>query len=274
MNEELFKNLVSRLAGYLEASESINEESLVEYVGYYLMSKLNLQDYANSINVMDCYESNKAVKGCFNSQYKTVSIYKQGIEMDARSILNSSEYLSEYEQNLYRYLMYIKTVVHEFYHVWQEKIVAENINPQSIETSILKSIKPVDDRFVYNGMYEFHPSERVAELMANYCVTEIVKSMKNVEKLNARMMKNFLIEQVNNYLKSSSKNPTFTYLSMTSNNEHLQMLKKKIENSDLDMSQRVLYGLDITEEEYNFLIEQYKEINAEIENYKNEGKTI
>ena len=109
---------------------------------------------------------------------KELCLFEQGINSYYNECLESAPYLSMFEVYLCKIILYLKTFVHELHHVFQRKLLFEDLQNENVETLIVKlHNSKEDDPFQglsYRFLYDTVPIERIAELKASERVTKVL----------------------------------------------------------------------------------------------------
>lgn len=271
MDRELIVKISNTILSHLENYKDINLVLLVKNISNIIIDKFNLKDYVKDIEILEVYDKNNHTRGLQDKE-NNIYIFKEPIEKNLEKVLSEVPILSTYEINLYRYLLYIKTVIHELEHTKQKKILKDNCENDSLESLIIKlcNTNNINKNVYYYCLYETHPTERLAEIKALRTITKITEYIEvksNTELLSYCIQKQSLLEEFYNYynygLIESEYGPTEIFFKHIDNNA-LSILKNKINKKNLNLEERLLFGLKISEKEYEDTVLKYRDYDEKI----------
>ena len=135
-----------------------------------------------------------------------------------------------------------------------KKILVQN-SDDSIETKIIKeSQKNVG----YMLAYEFNPTEIMAEITAYRKIVEMLRNL-NLETTNLFSFIKLLAvrNDIEVYHQCGGRGPTLQYLEYFANETEVKKLRQVLEQNNLSLNERVLYGLEISRKEYEEMVGDY-----------------
>lgn len=264
-NNTLIENIALIIRKYVKRQNFSNIDSLLYEVINYIVKELHLENYINTVTILDFYDDNHSSKGKIDKN-NNLFIYREGIKSDISKTLQKETYLSDFEKLICKIILYIKTILHELEHVKQNKLLIEDKQNNSIETLILRAAKAKEENgfanmsnIGYKMYYDLHPSERLAEITAYRSIVKILEAFgNNIENLTTFFKKRAIYEELVYYVRYPD--PTIKYLSFFGNQDTLETLKQRISTGDISLSDRLLYGLEISEEEYNTVLGEYERL--------------
>ena len=243
---------------FKEYSNMVGDEIFIKKLAHIIISEQNTQEFVeNGVKI----EEEPPVVFCeagYKSKERRVYFYTK--EMLANSRYEACVYypeadkVNEMEKNTLINLLLAQTVFHEMEHVNQQRKMRDE---KGIESTLLNYSTDKDETvFTYN----VSPSERLAEIMAFRKTIEIAKRLDNV---TPEMIRYFEKQEKDSVLRGYEIGenlifPTYEYLKehSLSQNEILEISMQQ----NLSLEERIVYGLNITKEEY--------------ETYKGENKNI
>lgn len=275
MNDELIRNVANKIYDYSNDFEQIDFTFFITDVCNFIIDLLNLNDYVKSIKVEKFYDKNHASKGMCDEN-GNLYIFIEGIEKSLGEILPDISSLSEYEIVLGKILLYIKTVFHELEHVNQKKMLAEDHDANSLETLIVKLCDSARDGFFYNCFYEIYPTERLADLKALRRMTKVIEYIKSYKDVDIDLLCCYLekyvsLEEFHAYYEYGYQGPTESYFEFCDANA-LSILAAAKQEKELELEERVLYGLEISRKEYEKMVMRYKDMDNKIETFSENKK--
>lgn len=247
------ENLVDILYYYLKKQE-VADEKFIKFCFKELVNKFDVYSYIQQLEI-DNYKSN------FLSRYlphtKTLYInYQKLIYMLSSDIVNNNS-INDYQKRLYTLnLLILKVLFHELEHANQEKKKHEVSD--TLESNIL-FLSNKCDIYLKNSnivlyrtkLYYLSPIERSAELTALENAMELCRLYNDFQIDN--YFENYYYQTCNYGYEKQARvivSPFDTYTSKCDIIKEGQQLRNLIfENCTLDFKK--LYGLKLTEEEYN-----------------------
>lgn len=250
----LINSISAKISYYIENLDSVDFYVFLKSVCDDIIKDLNLEGYVNDIKILDSYDKNPSTKGMID-EYGNVFVYKNGIEKAIADQMQNVNGISELEVELFKILTYTKTIIHELQHAKQKKLLAEDSENKSLETLITRINEdiPVNSLF----FYEFSPIERMAEITAYRSIVnilDVLESNYKIEMLSCFVKKQEIFAEFCDYHKLGPKGITMLYFEIMSP-EKISLLETRMENLKAD--ERVLYGLNITRQEYEAMVNRY-----------------
>lgn len=260
MNDKVNEIIINYINEYLSNKDNINFEEFLNRLIIDIVNEMKLNDYINEIKILEVYEENPSSKGAYD-QNKNLSIFKRGIEDVVDETFNETTYLNQYEKEICRLLLYIKTILHELEHVKQTMLVDIDKEENDFETSLTLATQDGgnNNSFGYACLYDIYPTERLAELNAYRRISFIVESLKekyDIEKLFYYIKSKALLEEFYDYYQCGLEGPTKYYYDFVDKDAYLR-LKERAGKKELSLYDKTLYGFEITEEEYKSLVMDY-----------------
>ncbi len=251
-----------------EYNENNNLEALLQKIYKIAKQELGIKDYTKQLKILKERKDNEKTRGCLDKDGNVI-IYKKGIKLDIDEILEELPYLNEDEKNMLIVVEYIKTLLHELEHVRQNKLKKENNN--DIETTILKlsnTNKNDLSKIAYKCLYETHPQERLAEYQAKKTVIKILEDL-GYDNIALKLKSEYIYEKFIHYYNYGLIGPTNNHFKLFLKEKEKEQFNKSKKESNLNLEDRLKYGLEITEEEYVSTVMEYKEVTDELKERKN-----
>jgi len=228
MDDERMINISNIIYAYLENFNTDNLDVFIKNMVNNIVQKLSLQDYIGHVHILEVYDKEPATKGMLDNE-GNICVFREGIEKKLSAVLEELPGLSEYEINLCRCLLYVKTIIHELEHVNQKKLLTEDSENSTLETLIIRlcDAERSKDGFFYYCLYASYPTERLAELKAFRIITKVIESLEakfDIEMLSFYMKKQAILEEFHNYWEYGLTGPTEHYFSVW-NNEGFSVLQ-------------------------------------------------
>lgn len=268
MYEEIIKYIAERIYSYINNNEN-NLELFIENLGNDLIQMFGLNHYIKEIKVLEVYDRNNSSRGLTDSK-GNICIFKKGLENSLKEMLEGEELsgLSMHEKELCKVFWYLKTLLHEFRHENEKKLIIED-NADSFETAIIKICNKErnKDNFFYTMLYNIYPTERIAEIYSLRTIIKILEHLEtkiDMELLACFLKKEALREEFHSYYEHGLVGPTNVYFEFW-NSENISQFQKLKENGEkLKLEERVLYGLEISRKEYESMLLKFGELEDKL----------
>ena len=262
MNEKLLKTVSESILSYIDNIETIDIDMFVKNICNAIIVEMNLQDEVCDVRVLDCYDKNPPCNGLLDAD-NNLFVFRDGVNRYLHEELETVSSLSDYEINLYRCILYVKTILHEFEHIKQRKLLK---NADKNLDALIVNLCSKHDGAAYFCMYDCYPTERLADINALRAVVKIIEYLEakiDIELLGSYIKKKTILEEFYNYYKYGLMGPTEMYFDFW-NKDDYERLKDEKRRREMNLEERVLYGLEISRGEYELLVMRYAGYDEEI----------
>lgn len=274
MEDKLIKIVSEYILYYMENSDQISFDEFIINLTNTIIETLNLQDYAKGIKIKDSYEENPSTRGLVDGE-SNVCIFRQAIEQSLNNMIEDVPGLSECEIDLLRCLMYIKSIIHEFEHIIQKKLLIEDKENSSFETLIIRLSDEKRDGAMYYCLYEIYPTERLAELKAFRRITKIVKYLEtkmDIELLSCYIQELAFFGELCDYRNYGAAGGPTEYFFDFLNSDALSVLREEKSKLQLSLDERILYGVEISSQEYSEKVTEYNVLRERLKTLSSNKK--
>ena len=265
--------LADRIFLYAENPMRFNMEEFVKEIGETLINEFYLNQYVKSIELLNSSASSKTAKGSYNEDDKVIKIYKAGMDNSLNNTNKKVPNLTDYERDMYRAILYVKTLIHELQHALQTKKVDGNAKSNPIEKLILDLVQK-DKGFTKFCLYDCHPTETMAEITAFRTTKKIVDKLEekaDIPLLACYIKRAAALEEFYSYHEYDLPGPTECFFEFY-DKEALATLKKELKKTEINLEDRVYYGIGITEEEYQEMVYKYGEYDEQFKKLQQNTK--
>ena len=275
MDENLIKFVSARISFYIENCESISLETFIKNLINDIISVLDLQDYVRCVNFLEVYDKNPSSRGVVDKE-GNVCIFREGIKKNLEEVLEDIPNLSDLEVNMCICLLYVKTILHELEHIKQQKLLIVDKENKSIETLITRLCESQKEKndFIYRACYDYYPTERLAELNALRTMTKVIDHLKekfDIEMLACYLKKEAIREEFHEYIGTEFDGPTKDFFKNWFEEGYI-ILEKEIDIKKIKLEDRLLYGLNISQEECIDMLKRFGELEERLGELSSEGK--
>lgn len=271
MNDKLLEILANKV---LESeNKDVDIELFIRDICNTIIESLDLKEYVKDVQIQDSSSVNSKARGSIDND-GIMTIYKNGIEQDFADIIKKSSGLSEYEIKLYKFIHLLKTIIHELEHANQRKLVKEDKEESSIETFFINKSNSKDNPVFRFCLYQSLPTENMAELKANRSITKIVEFLElkvDIPLLSSYIKRQAMLEEFYNYYEYGLGGVASLFFKFFGDNI-VEEINEKYNPQNLDLHDRLLYGLEISEDEYKQLVLKYAEYDKYIKSMTNQRK--